>query len=96
MKIEIKYLTRFWEITKKRGEIITFDEISITIKDLLSKLTKVYGNELQTALFNEKTGDLSTLARILVNHKDIMTLSGLGTTIRDGDRVALIYPVSGG
>jgi len=94
MKVQVKFFTTLREITGKKEEEIESSS-TITIKELLTRLSKKYSREFVDYLYDEK-GDIRTHIQILINGRDIDVFQGLETKLKEGDTVAIFPPVGGG
>lgn len=66
-----------------------------SLKDLLGRLAQVCGDGLD--LLDPPTGGVRSFYRVLLGGRDYRCLqSRLGTTLADGDQVAVFPPVAGG
>lgn len=91
MKVKVQYL--LW-LAQKAGvseEFVDVEENS-TIAGLLEKLIKIKPPVLADVL----KGVLEGRSDIIVLHNSRTPLKGLLTSLKDGDTVTLIPPVSGG
>lgn len=94
MKVKIRFFTTLREITGKREETAELAGRA-TVDNLLSFLSKKYGEKFTNYLYHEETG-LQVSLQVLVNGKNITTLQELETELKDGDTLAIIPPVGGG
>jgi len=94
MKVQVKFFTTLREITGKKEEEIESSS-TITVKELLTRLSKKYSREFMDYLYDEK-GDIRTHIQILINGRDIDVFQGLETKLKEGDTVAIFPPVGGG
>ncbi len=67
-----------------------------TVGELVEFLSERYGAAFKEKLINSQTKELKTAFRIIVNGRDVGSLSGLETEIREGDKILFFPPVSGG
>jgi len=94
MKIRVKFFTTLREITGKKEDEIQPSSI-ITVKELLTQLSKKYGKQFMDYLYDER-GNVRTYIQILINGRGINALQGLKTKLKEGDTVAIFPPVGGG
>jgi len=94
MKVQVKFFTTLREITGKKEEEVESSS-TITVKELLTQLSKKYGREFTNYVYDEK-GDVRTHIQILINGRGIDVFQGLETKLREGDTVAIFPPVGGG
>jgi molybdopterin synthase sulfur carrier subunit len=90
--IEIKFLTRFLEITGERKTQI--DDVN-NILDLVDVLIQKYGKEFKDLLM-DTNGNLRDYLKIMINGEDIRDIDGLDTTLKDGDQVVMFQTIAGG
>ncbi len=65
-----------------------------SVQEVLAQLIEVYPGLRRKILSQE--GELSAGILVFVNGRSIHFLDGLGTTLRDDDRLALFPPIAGG
>ena len=94
MNVEIKFFTSLREITGRKVDILQLKTI-ISVEELFSMLFEKYGEEFGEYVYNRE-GKVQDFLSILVNGKNINTLQGLGTELKEGDTVAILPPVGGG
>jgi len=93
-KVTVKFFTTLREIAGKKEEHLEFSR-SVTVKSLLSQLSKKYGREFDDYVYDE-LGDVRGHLQLLVNGRSVTALRGLRTKLKDGDQVAILPPVGGG
>jgi molybdopterin synthase sulfur carrier subunit len=94
MNVEIKFFTSLREITGRKVDILQLKTI-ISIEELFSLLLEKYGKEFGEYVYDKKN-KVQDFLSILVNGKNINTLHGLDTELKEGDIVAILPPVGGG
>jgi len=91
MAITVKYFASVREYMGKRQDTIVVDEVKVI--ELLKRLKGIKGTLDKLLL---KNGRLKSIYTIVVNGRDINSLNGLETIVKDGDVVAIFPPFSGG
>lgn len=94
MKITIKYYGASREVTRKNHEIITI-QTKLTLKDIISILTKRYGKPL-TQLMLCEDGEPSDYLTYFIEGVNANSLQGFSTELRDGDTVVIAPTIVGG
>jgi molybdopterin synthase sulfur carrier subunit len=90
--IEIKFLTRFLEITGERKTQI--DDVD-NVSDLVDLLLQKYGAKFKDLLL-DNNGNLRDYLKIMINGEDIRDLAELDTLLKDGDQVVMFQTIAGG
>ena len=91
--VEVLYFAEFKDITKKETE--TFILSNNDLKELIDLLIKKY-HPMQELLLDKKSDSLSNNISVIVNNKSIHGQDILSTSLNEGDKIALLLPVSGG
>jgi len=94
VKIRVKFFTTLREITGKKEEEVESSS-NITVKELLTQLSKKYGTEFTDYIYDER-GNVRTHIQILINGRGINVFQGLETKLKEGDAIAIFPPVGGG
>ena len=94
MKIQVKFFTTLREVTGKKEEEVESSD-TVTIKELLTRLSKKYGTEFTDYIYDKK-GNVRTYIQVLINGRDIDVFQGLETKLKEGDTIAIFPPVGGG
>jgi len=92
LMINIKFLTRFLDITGERTTQI--DNVN-NISDLIDELSKKYGKEFKEVLWDDK-GNLRDYLKVMLNGEDIRDIDGIYTQLNDGDQVVMFQTIAGG
>ena len=92
--ISVKYLSvEHYIITNKEAENVVVSG-NISLDDLISLLTKRYGEEFQKYL--KKNGEIRPEFWIIVNGRDCRSLGGLKTILKDNASVSFVKLLAGG
>jgi MoaD family protein len=96
LKVRVEYLGHIKNITdnKREEEIETSEDVTIT--DLLTQLSRKYGEPFRKAIYEPKGSDVKPNYIITVNGYLLNQLKGLETRLKKGDHIALLPIVSGG
>ncbi|WP_018963825.1 MoaD/ThiS family protein [Coprothermobacter platensis] len=89
MDILVQYFGNLRQVTNKEKETMQLDE-NATVQSLLDELIKQYGQAYQTAM------DTIKGLRILVDGRDISTLNGMSSALKNGCTVVFLPPIAGG
>jgi sulfur-carrier protein len=90
--VEVKFLTRFIDIT---GEKTTQIEEAEDISQLIEALCKKYNETFRDVLLDED-GTVRDYLKVMVNGEDIRDLDGTDTKLNDGDEVVMFQTIAGG
>ena len=92
MQVEVKFLTRFIDIT---GEKTTQIEGSENISQLINALCEKYDETFRNVLLDED-GTIRDYLKVMVNGEDIRDLDGIETPLKDGDEIVMFQTIAGG
>jgi MoaD family protein len=96
LRVKVEYLGHVKNMTdNKREEEIETGE-SVTVTDLLTLLSKKYGEPFKKAIYEPKGPDVKPNYIITVNGYLLNQLKGLQTKLKKGDHITLLPIVSGG
>jgi len=94
MKITVKFLANmgiFMGIREINMELE--DGKEYTVRDIVEKITQTSGKDLKGKVMDE-TGQSTGRVRIIINGRDIVSLSKFDTKISDGDDISM-FPALG-
>ena len=94
IRVEVSYFSNVRALTGESGSTLDLPERS-TVRDLLIVVAARYGDELREYLFTDE-GGLHSHVVVILNGRGVGVLDGLGTTLNDGDRVAILPSIGGG
>jgi molybdopterin synthase sulfur carrier subunit len=92
MIVRVKAFASFREILGHDLDVSLED--GSTVRDLLDDLVSSR-QQLKSAVFDE-SGSVGDHVIIMKNRRNIESLGGLDTTLREGDCLAILPPVAGG
>ncbi|MBD3211052.1 MAG: hypothetical protein GF311_00465 [Candidatus Lokiarchaeota archaeon] len=67
-----------------------------TIQDVISQFVKDYKNKLDESLLNKSRTKLNPQILILLDGRDVKYKKNYDTQLKNGDKIYLSYPISGG
>jgi molybdopterin synthase sulfur carrier subunit len=81
--------------TLSKGNQVDVEFGGDTVQDFLDEIVKRYGEGMRNILYpNGK--EFSNLIYVLVNGRNIKTLEGMGTKVKDGDKISVLPVTAGG
>lgn len=93
-KINVKFLAAFRDVVGKNYVDVTIEE-GETVEELLKRLCNQFGKKLRNLIFR-KNDSITNNVVIFVNGRNILTLDGLKTKLKDDDYLILSTPLTGG
>ncbi len=94
MKIIVQYFTIIRNITGKKEETLDIP-VEINVLKVLEQLIAKYGTAFQR-IVQSGANFPGLKVLFLINGQNTETLGGLGTTLKDGNTLSIIPPLSGG
>jgi len=92
MIIQVLYFAEFKNITKKDKEKFELDDSNL--EGLLSILFDKY--KIKSLIWDEKNQRIQSLISIIINNQAIHEKDPSLITLKEGDTIAFLLPVSGG
>lgn len=68
----------------------------MTVRDVFIQLSRHAGHDFAQAIYDVKNDLMNESIVVFVNSREIRTLCGMGTILKDEDVVTLMPPMSGG
>ena len=90
--IEIKFLTRFIDITGEKN--LKIEDVP-DINALIEFLCKKYDKNFKEVLFDEN-GNLRDYLKVMLNGEDIRDIKGVNTPLKDGYQIVMFQTIAGG
>ena len=91
-KVELNLLNIFWLYIKKK----TIEYQGKNVGDIIYQFINAYRVELDGKLLSKNKKKLNSQMLILLNGKDIQYMKKYKTKLKDGDKLYLSAPLSGG
>jgi MoaD family protein len=96
LKVTVDYLGSIRQtLGLKQGEQVEL-EVDASVSDLLSALAEKHGAPFKKDVYEPNDLDLKTHYILSVNGLLLNQLDGIGTKLKDGDRLILMPVVTGG
>lgn len=96
MPIKVRGYLTFHEIIGERSIALTEGE-TITVSDLLLKLSQILGQSFRESIYDPQTKSLVEHIAVIINGRSYTHLPNkLETQLKDGDQVAIFPPIAGG
>jgi MoaD family protein len=94
LSIKLRYFANVREATKKDAEIVILPK-KTNLKKLMKLLSEKYPTNLKNYMFDE-TGNPINFLSYFINGRNIHTLQGFHTIIKDGDLITIVPSILGG
>ena len=94
IRVDVSFFSNVRALTGESGLTLELPDRS-SVHDLLIIVAARYGDELREYLFTDE-GGLHAHVVVILNGRGVGVLDGLGTTLNDGDRVAILPSIGGG
>ena len=91
-KVELNLLNIFWLYIKKKA----IEYQGKNVGDIISKFINEHKDELDGRLLSKNKKKLNSQMLILLNGKDVHYMKKYRTKLKDGDKIFLSAPLSGG
>jgi molybdopterin converting factor small subunit len=91
-KVELNLLNIFWLYVKKKA----IEYQGKNVGDIISKFINEHKDELDGRLLSKNKKKLNSQMLILLNGKDVHYMKKYRTKLKDGDKIYLSAPLSGG
>jgi sulfur carrier protein ThiS len=98
LKVEVEFSPAFQSRLSLERQTLLLEEGRSTIKDLLDRLAVEHGGKIRPLLFAQKKDEILSGLMVMVNGR-IFTGNALNQQdigLGDGDKVSLLYFISGG
>jgi sulfur carrier protein ThiS len=98
MKIEVEFSPPFQSRLSLERQTLILEESRSTVKDLFDRLAEEHGGKIKPLLFAQKEDEILSGLMVMINNQ-IYTGSALNQQeirLGEGDKVSLLYFISGG
>jgi sulfur carrier protein ThiS len=98
MKIEVEFSPPFQSRLSLERQTLILEESRSTVKDLFDRLAEEHGGKIRPLLFAQKEDEILSGLMVMINNQ-IYTGSALNQQeirLEEGDKVSLLYFISGG
>jgi sulfur carrier protein ThiS len=98
MKIEVEFSPAFQSRLSLERQILTLEEGRPTVKDLFDRLSQEHGGKIRPLLFGPKEDEILSGLMVMINDRTFTgnVLNQKEIRLEEGDRVNLLYFMSGG
>ena len=98
MKIEVEFSPAFQSRLSLERQTLILEEGRSTVKDLFDELVREHGGKIRPLLFAEREDEILSGLMIMINNRTITgsDLNRQEIRLAEGDRVSLLYFMSGG
>jgi sulfur carrier protein ThiS len=98
MKIEVEFSPAFQSRLSLQRQVLTLEEGRSTVKDLLDRLAQEYGGKIRPLLFGPQEDEILSGLMVMINDQTFTgsALNQKEIRLEEGDRVNLLYFMSGG
>jgi len=98
MKIEVEFSPAFQSRLSLERQTLILEEGRSTVKDLFDELVREHGGKIRPLLFAEREDEILSGLMIMINNRTITgsDLNRQEIRLAEGDKVSLLYYMSGG
>jgi sulfur carrier protein ThiS len=98
MKIEVEFSPAFQSRLPFQHQTFILEEGRSTIRDLLDRLSEEHGGKIRPLLFSPSEDKILSGLMVMINNRILTgnTLNQQEIQLGEGDRVSLLYFMSGG
>ena len=98
MKIEVEFSPPFQIRLSRERQTVILEEGRSTVKDLFAGLLRQHGGKIRPLLFDKSEDEILSGLMVMVNHRTFTgsDLNRQEVRLAEGDKVSLLYFISGG
>jgi MoaD family protein len=95
VNIEVRFFGMFQRLSGKKRFKVRLEEPA-TVRKVITKLSETFSSEFKQVLLDSRLDDPRPNSLILVGGKEVSTLKGLETVVKDSEEVVLVPVAHGG
>jgi molybdopterin converting factor small subunit len=95
VNIEVRVFGIFQRLSGKKRFKVRLEEPA-TVRKVITKLSETFSSEFKQVLLDSRLDDPRPNSLILVGGKEVSTLKGLETVVKDSEEVVLVPVAHGG
>jgi len=98
MKIEVEFSPPFQSLLSLERQTLILEEGRSTVKDLFERLLREHGGKIRPLLFSRKEDEILSGLMVMINNRTFTgsDLNRQEIRLAEGDKVSLLYYMSGG
>jgi hypothetical protein len=98
MKIEVEFSPAFQSRLSLERQTLILEEGRSTVKELFDGFVREHGEKIRPLLFAQKEGEILSGLMVMINNRTFTgsDLNRQEIRLADGDKVSLLYYMSGG
>ena len=98
LKVEVEFSPPFQSRLSLTHLTLWIEEDRSTVKGLFERLVEEHGERIRSLLFGQKEDEILTGLMVMINNRTFTgsALNQQDIQLRDGDKVSLLYFMSGG
>ena len=98
MKIEVEFSPPFQSLLSLERQTLILEEGRSTVKDLFERLLREHGEKIRPLLFAQKEDEILSGLMVMINNRTFTgsDLNRQEIRLAEGDKVSLLYFMSGG
>jgi molybdopterin synthase sulfur carrier subunit len=96
VRVRVRFFSSIREITKKKEIEIEAASDKMRVLDLINILCERLGAQFKEAILDSQTQAVKRLIKIMVNGRNIESINGFNTMVKDQDIVQILPPIGGG
>ncbi len=95
ISVEVRFLGIFQRLSRKKKFRLSLEE-PVTVRKVIIKLAEIFSKDFKQILVDSQLDDPKPNALILVGGKEISSLQGIETEVKDTEEIVIVPLVHGG